>query len=333
MAVGEYLRRQQSIDDIYRQVTRAAAAGLGINLSLGGIKLISGWYGHSLALMADAVNSLGDSIATLVVIAALYVARRPADAEHPYGHTRAEGIAATTVATLIIVSGSFVVWEGIERLFAAPEVPAMWTLWVAGTNVLLKEALFRYHLHVGQRTGSASLLANAWDHRADALSALAALGGLGLIYWRGAAWVSADAAASMFVGLIIIVSGMHQFRVSSSELMDLQADTDLVEAIQRVAEGIDGVEGVETLWVRKSGLEYFVDIHIEVDPHLTVYAGHAIGHRVKARLLEEFPRIRDVLVHLEPASVRHEEDGLEHTSPPVRSSDECQRPSRTEHSH
>ncbi len=291
----------RSIDQVYRQVERAAAAGLLVNFALGIVKLIGGWQGQSFALIADSVNSLGDVIATLVVLIALHVARQPADAEHPYGHTRAEGVAATNVALLITLSGLWLIWESMHRFVAPSPPPSGWTMWIAVGNLALKEALFQYHRSVARRTGSAAILANAWDHRSDALCALAVLVGLAASRY-GTVGTAADAGASLVVALIITASGIHLFRKTASELMDLQADDAFLSQIRNLALSVAGVRDVETLWVRKSGLEYFADIHIEVDPHLSVREGHAIGHRVKSKLLESFPSLRDVLVHLEPCT-------------------------------
>ncbi len=290
----------------YREVTRAAILGLLVNLALGIVKLAGGIVGHSFALIADAVNSLGDVVTTLVVLFALRVAQRPADEEHPYGHTRAEGIAASNVALLIIISALLIGWEAIRRFPVQHEIPRAWTLWIAGANVLIKEGLYQYKVRVGRRTGSAAIIANAWDHRSDALCALAVLLGLGVVRFAGEQYLWADEATSLVVVAAIVWSGIHLFRVSASELMDVQAAPEFVQQIRDIALSVAGVQGVEKLWVRKSGLEFFADIHIEVDQHLTVAAGHEIGHHVKDRLIGDLPMLRDVLVHLEPFPHTHE---------------------------
>jgi len=286
----------------YAEVGHAARLGLTINLALAAAKLAGGIAGHSFALIADAINSLGDVVASVVVLFALRVAQLPPDDEHPYGHTRAEGIAAANVALLIIVSAVLVGWEAVRRFASPHPIPPVWTMWIAGANVAIKEALYQYKVRIGRRTGSMSLVANAWDHRSDAFCALAVLIGLAAIRWGGPAYLWADEAASLFVALAIVWSGIALFRQSSSELMDVQAEPELVRRIREVALAAAEVRDVETLWVRKSGLEYFADIHVEVDGALTVAEGHRIGHDVKARLLAEFPALRDVLIHLEPAA-------------------------------
>ncbi len=292
--------------DLYREVTQAAVLGLFVNLALGAIKLAGGLIGNSFALIVDSINSLGDAFVTIVVLVALRVAQRPPDSKHPYGHSRAEGIAATNVAVVIIFSALMMGWEAIQRFHISHPIPPMWTLWIAAGNVAIKEALYHYKLAVGRRTGSAAMIANAWDHRSDALCSFAVLIGLGLVRWGGTEWLWADEAASLVVVCAIIWSGVMLFRHSASELMDAQAGEDLVEQIRATALSVPGVQGVEKLWVRKSGLEFFADIHIEVDPLMTVAAGHEIGHVVKDRLVGTFHALTDVLVHLEPSECPRE---------------------------
>jgi cation diffusion facilitator family transporter len=299
----------------YRQVARAAGLGLAINFLLAVTKLIGGVVGHSFALIADAVNSLGDVVASVVVLVALRVAQLPPDDEHPYGHTRAEGIAAANVALLIIVSAALVAWEAIGRFGTPHPAPPLWTLWIAGANVAIKEALYQYKVRIGRRVGSMALVANAWDHRSDAFCSLAVLVGLAAVRWGGADWLWADEVASLFVAAAIVWSGVALFRKSSSELMDVQADPDFVERIRAAALAVPDVQNVEKLWVRKSGLEYFADIHIQVDGGMTVAAGHGVGHVVKDVLLSQFATLRDVLIHLEPA-----EDGTPRSDGPSSSS-------------
>jgi len=286
--------------DAYHDATRAAVVGLSINLALGVIKLAGGIAAHSFALIADSVNSLGDVLTSAVVVFAFRIAQRPPNPRHPYGHMRAEAVAGSNMALLVVFSAVMIAWEAIEHLTDQHPVPPVWALWIAGGNVVIKELLFHYKTRIGRRTGSAALLANAWDHRSDALCSLAVLIGLALIRFGGPAWISADEIASLVVAAAIIWSGGRLFWSSSRELLDMQADDELVAEVRRTAESVPEVRAIETLLVRKAGLEFFVDIHIEVDEHLTVAAGHLIGHQVKDRLLSEFPAIRDVLVHLEP---------------------------------
>lgn len=298
-----YLKNASS-QPIYRQATVAAVVGLAINLTLGMIKLVGGLLGHSIALLSDAINSLGDALSSLVVVGALWFSQKPGDAKHPYGHSRAESVAASSVALLVIFSSLYVGWQALWRITSVHAAPPAWTLWIAGGNVFIKETLYRYKVCVGRRTGSLAIIVNAWDHRADALCSLAVLVGLTLVRAGGPALAWADEAAALVVVSVILVVGAWLYRSSASALMDLQADEDVVNAMRAAAEAVEGVYAVEKLWVRKSGLEYLVDIHVEVDGQLTVDEGHRIGHRVKDRLRAEFPSLRDALIHLEPHSAR-----------------------------
>lgn len=285
---------------LYQEVNRAAWLGLGVNLSLGVMKIIAGSVAHSYALLSDAVNSLGDVVTTVVVLIALRLAQQPPDDEHPYGHTRAEAIAASNVALLIIISALALAWRTLDRPVGQAVIPPGWALVLAAVNVIIKEALYRYKLRVGTRTGSAAIIANAWDHRSDALCSFAVLVGLFLTRIGGQYGIWADTAASLLVIAVVVANGIVVFRRSVHELLDPQAGDDFVREIRGAAITMPGVLGVEKLWVRKSGLEFFADIHLEVDPEITVAEGHRIGHAVRDRLIEKFPPLRDVLVHLEP---------------------------------
>lgn len=280
---------------------RAAALGLGVNVALGIAKLVGGILGDSFALIADSVNSFADVVASTVVLAALWYAQQPADEAHPYGHTRAEAVAGSNVALLMILSALVIAWQAVWRLPAGGDPPpAGWTLWLAAANVVIKETLFRYKLGVARRSRSRALVANAWDHRSDALASLAVLVGLAVIRFGGPGFAWADEAAALVVAGAIVWAGVALFHTSANELLDRQADPELVARVERTARSVPGVEEVETLRLRKSGLEYFGDLHIEVESGLSVADGHRLGHVVKDRLLREYPRLRDVLVHVEP---------------------------------
>jgi cation diffusion facilitator family transporter len=293
--------------DLYREAVWATVLGLAANLALGVAKLLGGLLGHSYALISDAVNSLGDVFTSVAVLLAFRVAQKPADAEHPYGHTRAEAIAGSNVAVVVILSALLVAWGAVSGSSEPdPELPRVWTLAIAAVNVVVKEALYQYKIRLGRRAGSIALTANAWDHRADALSALAVLVGLALVRIGGPGFLAVDRLAALFVVAVILTSASRLLWSSAQELMDAQADESFVERIRASASAVEGVRRIDKLWVRKSGLEYLVDIHIQVPAELTVNEGHRISHLVKDELLERFTNLRDVLVHLEPYPHPHE---------------------------
>jgi cation diffusion facilitator family transporter len=281
--------------------------GLVVNATLGLVKLIGGIVGSSFALLADAVNSLGDVFISVVVLVALRFAQRPADDEHPYGHSRAEAIAGSNVALLIALSAGFVGFEAFRRLHLVHDLPPTWTLWIAASNVVIKEVLYQYKIRVGRRTGSSAVVANAWDHRSDALCSLAVLIGLGVVRWGGPAYIWADEVAALIVVLIIMRTALRLFLAGASELMDEQGDRNLLASVKSTTQADPEVRRVETLRLRKSGLEYFADLHIELDPTLTVAESHSISHRVKDAILDEFANVRDVLIHVEPHRERNDE--------------------------
>jgi cation diffusion facilitator family transporter len=292
-----------NIHDLYRQSRRAAFLGLIVTLALGAAKLAGGLLGHSVALLSDAVHSLGDALASAAVWAALLWAQRPADREHPYGHTRVEAVAGSNVALLVILSALWVGWEAVRSLSEPSPEPEAFTLVIAAASVVLNEALYHYSSRVARRTGSSAVLAASWDQRLDALGSLAVLVGLALARWQG--WHAADHVAALVVAVVIFWTGVSLCWGSVQELMDRQADPEMLAAVRREALAVAGVRGVEKLLVRKAGLEHLVDIHVEVEPEISVREGHAIGHAVKDRLLQHLVTIKDVLVHIEPAANSH----------------------------
>jgi cation diffusion facilitator family transporter len=290
-----------NIDELYSRARRTALWGIAVSLALGLLKLAGGLLGHSVALVSDAVHSLGDALTASAVWGALWWAQQPADREHPYGHMRAEAVAGSSVALLLILSGVAVGWEALHTLSESSPVPASYTLVIAAVSLVLKERLYRYTRRVAAETGSGAVRAAAWDHRLDALASLAVLVGLALATLGGPAWHAADHVAAVAVAAVMLCAGCSLYWGSLHELMDRQADADILGAVRREALAVNGVRGVEKLLARKAGLEYLVDIHIEVDPDLSVRAGHAIAHDVKDRLLKRIVRVKDVLVHIEPA--------------------------------
>jgi cation diffusion facilitator family transporter len=295
---------EQPMDTLYRRSRKAALLGVVVTLGLGAAKLVGGIQGNSIALVSDAVHSLGDALAAAAVWAALVWAQRPPDREHPYGHMRAEAVAGCNVALLLILSALWVAWEAIHTLGEPSPPPEVYTLAIAFASLVLNECLFQYSSRVARASRSLAVLASSWDQRLDAMGSLVVLLGLALARWGGPAWHAADHVAALVVAAVILWAGGSLFWSSLQELMDHQADPEFLALVRREAAAVPGVWGVEKLFVRKSGMEYLVDIHIEVDPEATVRVGHAVGHAVKDRLVERLVPIKDVLVHIEPASDR-----------------------------
>jgi cation diffusion facilitator family transporter len=287
--------------ELYRRTRRAIWVGIVVSLLLGTAKFAGGWFGHSIALLSDAVHSLGDVLVGAAVLGALVWAQRPADQEHPYGHTRAEAAAGSSVALLLILSALGIVWEAATTLGKGYEEPHFFALVIACASLATKEGVYNYSRQVARRTGSSALDAAAWDHRMDAFGSLAVILAIGLTKWGGPAFHAADHVGALAVAVTMLWTGSGLFWKSLNELLDRQAEPDLLDTLRREARAVAGVLGVEKLLVRKTGLEYLVDIHVEVDPAISVRDGHAIGHAVKDRLLQGMVPVKDVLVHIEPA--------------------------------
>lgn len=252
------------------------------------------------ALIADGVNSLGDVAGSILVRGALWIAQRDPDPDHPYGHTKAESIAGLTVSVLIVFS-ALVLGAETLRSWNSAEAVVTWTAGLIGIfSALVKEALYWYTIGRAERLHSSSLRAVAWDHRSDSISSAAIGIALVLGAYVGPSGAVVDRIAALIMCIVLVAVGVKIYQRTARELMDQQASPELVAEISAIAAGTGEVCNVETLRVRKSGLEFFVEIHIEVDGQSTVEEGHRIGHEVKDQLLQRFPRIRDVHVHIEP---------------------------------
>ena len=300
-AIGRFGSELVGIDELYREGRRAAAWGLAISVGLGAVKLAGGLLGGSVALVSDAAHSLVDAVISTALLLALAIAQRPADPEHPYGHGRVESLAGQAVALMLISLAVAIGWTAIRGLGRPYVVPEAFTLAIAAGGAVVQEILYRSTSRVARRSGSSALLATAWDYRLDALGSVAVLLGVAAARWGGPRWHWADHAAAIAVASTIFWVGVGLLWENMQGLMDRQAKPELLGSVRGQALKVLGVRGVEKLRVRKAGLEYLVDIHIKVDPDMTVREGHDIAHQVKARLIGELRPVRDVLVHVEPS--------------------------------
>jgi cation diffusion facilitator family transporter len=285
---------------LYVDAKRAAVWGLGVNFLLVLSKLAGGIATGSAALIADAVNSIGDVASSMAVRGALSMAQVEEDEDHPYGHTKAESIAGLSVSLLVAFSAGLLALETIKRFGSELEVPGIAAGLIAGVCAVIKEVIYRYTMRVAKRLNSSSLTAVAWDHRSDAIGS-----GLVAVSLIAAPYVGdwgryIDPIAALCVCAALIYTGGKIFLSTATELMDQQADEETVLQVREIAEAVGGVQAVEKLRVRKSGLEYFIEIHVQVEGMMTVDAGHRIAHQVKDQLLVSLPRVRDVHVHIEP---------------------------------
>ncbi len=280
---------------------RVTFLGMAVNGALASGKLIAGVAGRSHALIADAVESFSDVFSSLVVWRGMVVASEPADADHPYGHGKAEPLAAAFVSTMLLAAAVGIAIQAVRGI-AQPQLgPEPYTLYVLVGVILIKEGLFRFAHRAGTSLQSTAIRSDAWHHRSDAITSLFAGVGISVALIGGEGYEAADDYAAMAASVVIAWNGWRLLRPALDELMDASPSPEVIERIRRVAGTIAGVAEVEKCLVRKMGYHYYVDMHVEVDPEMSVRRAHAIAHEVKARVLEEHPNVADVLVHVEPA--------------------------------
>jgi cation diffusion facilitator family transporter len=279
---------------------RATFLGLAVNVALAVAKFLAGIFGHSQALIADAVESLADIFSSIIVWRGLVVAETPADEDHPYGHGKAEPLAAAIVSTMLLLAAGWIAYESLQGINEPRRAPSPWTLIVLVMVIVVKETLFRFVLRESEMVSSSAVQTDAWHHRSDAATSAAAFIGITISLVGGKGYEHADNWAALVAACVIGFNGWRLLRPAFNELMDRAPDRELIEHIRAVAKTIPGVAGVEKTHVRKMGYQFFVDMHIEVDPQMTVENSHRIGHEVKNKVREQMPAVRDVLIHIEP---------------------------------
>jgi cation diffusion facilitator family transporter len=275
--------------------------GLVGNACLAVIKVVSGVLGNSAALVADGVESTADVFNSTVTYTGLRIAARPPDANHPWGHGKADSLAGMFGGLSLLVAGTGVAWEGIHRLLEPQGLPAPFTLGVLLGVVVLKETLYRRAVRSAKKLGSTALAADAWHHRSDAMTSLVALVGILLSLVAGPAFASADAWACLIACFVILFNGVRMLRLALGEIMDEQLPEGTVLGIRAEIAHVEGIHAVEKCLVRKSGMHLLVDVHIEVDGSMSVRDGHELAHRVRDRLRGANLSVLDALVHVEPA--------------------------------
>lgn len=263
-------------------------------------KFLAGILGCSQALIADAVESLADILSSIVVWRALVVAEAPPDEDHPYGHGKAEPLAAATVAVMLLIAAGLIAYHSFRGIIEPRLAPSAWTLLVLIGVMGVKELLFRFVLREAERSRSSAMKADAWHQRSDAITSAAAFIGISIAVVGGKGYENADNWAALVAAVSIAFNGLRQLRPAFNELMDRSPDRAIIEQIKRVGATIPGVGRVEKCMVRKMGYQFFADMHVEVDPQMTVVRSHEIAHQVKDKVRAEIPDVLDVLVHIEP---------------------------------
>jgi cation diffusion facilitator family transporter len=279
---------------------RAAQAGLLANAALSLVKLIAGILGNSYALIADAIESGADVFSSIVVWRGLRIASRDADHDFPFGYVKAEPLSAAVVALMLLGAAVGIAIQAAREIVTPHHAPAPFTLAVLVVVVLVKEILFRRVFAVAEEVESQAVRGDAWHHRSDAITSAAAAIGIGIALWGGDAWASADDWAALLASGVIAWNGLAILRPAILDLMDRAADAEVVAAIEMASLGVAGVKAVEKLLARRAGLGYFVGIHVQADPALSLHDAHIIGGKVKSAIRAAVPAVLDVLVHMEP---------------------------------
>ena len=284
--------RQIAINTIYFSIIGNALLAI--------IKAVTGIFGNSYALIADAIESTTDVFSSLLVLVGLKYSTKPADDKHPYGHGRVEPLITFTVVGFLLVSATIIAYESIQHIRMPHKVPEAYTLFVLGIIIVIKETSYRYVSKRGKITNSTLLKADAWHHRSDAITSLSAFIGISIAVYMGEGYETADDWAALIASGFIIFNAYLIFRPALSEIMDEQLHDDLILKIRNISVDIEGVVGTEKCFVRKTGITYHVDLHLIVDGRISVRAGHDIAHRLKSELRNRLPELSDVLIHVEP---------------------------------
>lgn len=284
-----------------RQIRRVTIVGMAANVGLAVLKILAGVYANSQAVVADGVHSLSDLVTDAVVLIGVKYWNAPADDKHPHGHRRIE----TMITVGIGLSLTLVAFEmGYEALNSmrgngAVSPPGWAAFWAAIASILVKEVLYRWTSVVGNRVKSSAVVANAWHHRSDALSSIPAAGAvcIAALYPE---WVFVDSVGAILVSLLVLQAAWKIAKPAILQLLDHGAPPEVVENIRQLAEGTTGVEGAHAIRTRYQGNALQVDLHVLVDPDITVRDGHTIAEKVNVRLRELGPDVQDVVVHVEP---------------------------------
>lgn len=270
------------------------------NLFLAVIKFSAGVFGNSYALIADGIESTADVFSSLLLLFGIRYANRPPDENHPYGHGKAEPLITFLVVGFLIVSAVVIAYQSIVNMQTSHEMPKVWTLYVLGAIIIWKEISYRKVMRSAYKLDSTVLKADAWHHRSDAVTSIAAFIGISIALIFGEGYEGADDIAALFAAGFILYNSYRIFRPALGEVMDEHRYDALENEIRVVALTVPGVLGTEKCLVRKNGMYYLVDLHALVDPEINVKEGHRIAHNLQDTLIEAIPNIDKVLVHIEP---------------------------------
>lgn len=279
---------------------RTTLLGIAVSIVLIFVKGIAGYLGHSYALIADATESGADILSSGLLWLGLRIALKEPDEDHPYGHGKAEPLAAIVVALFLVAAAIWIGYHSISFISTPHDLPKGFTLWILLIVIAIKETLFRYVFRIGKKINSQAVKADAHHHRSDAITSVAAFIGISIALIGGKGYEGADDWAALIASCLILYNAFHIVRPALAEIMDAAPSNEIVQKVREMANSIPLVKEVEKCYVRKMGFDYYVDIHIRVDGQLSVTEGHRIAHMVKDTILKSNLRVTDVLIHVEP---------------------------------
>ncbi len=270
------------------------------NIALALIKGLAGFFGNSYALIADAIESTTDIFSSFLVLLGFKYAEKPPDDNHPYGHGKIEPLITFIVVAFLVTSATIIAYESIQHIRTPHKVPEPWTLFILGGIILWKEISFQIVIRKSKQTQSSSLKADAWHHRSDAITSVMAFIGISIALFFGEGYETADDWAALLASGFILYNSFLIFRPALGEIMDEHQYDDLIDEIRIKSLEVEGVLGTEKCFIRKSGMQFHVDLHAIVDGNITVEKGHWIAHNLKDYLQKEIPNLGHVLIHIEP---------------------------------
>jgi cation diffusion facilitator family transporter len=282
---------------------KVTLVGMLVNVALAGVKLTAGLVGHSYALVADAIESMGDIVASVVIWGGLRYANRPPDEDHPYGHGKGEALAALVVSAMLVAAGVGIAVKAVDEIITPHHAPAPFTLIVLVVVVAAKETMFRIARRAARKAGSNAVATDAWHHRADAITSIAAFIGISVALIGGKGWEPADDVAALVARAFIIIIGGLLLRQDLAELTDKTHVATAAKA-ESIARSIEGVHGTHKAHARKSGSRVYIDMHLEVDPTMSVADAHIVSGKVKSAIRQQMSEVANVLIHIEPAQER-----------------------------
>lgn len=289
-----------SLEQKTRKGKRVAFASVAVSAFLAILKIVIGLIGHSTAVVADGLESAGDVVASSFVLFGFFIAAKPADENHPYGHGRYETLTGLVVGIILVVGGIGISYRSLASVAEVHEIPAAFGLFPLALSMVSKAVLSSVKFRFGRRIGSSALVADAWNDFVDIVSAITAMTALGLTLMNPSRFGAADHYGGFAVGLIVIFTGFRVAKDTSEKLTDTLPSQERLDDIRRVAKSVPGVADVEKCYARSTGLQYHVDLHIEVDPLMTVQQSHEIATTVRFAIREQLDWVADVLVHVEP---------------------------------